>query len=703
MTMSPPDPTSASPPAVHHGRAFTVRACLLGLAGVALIAGYSDVNGLIVQSGIPLAGDHLPIMPIAIIVLLAGVWNPLFGRLWAPLRLRLGELTVVLLMMLAAAWIPGYGLLRSLPIELIRPWLIEKQSPLWVQKHTLDRIPAHLIPLQHRADDPAYARTFGDFDSGVAVSGAHMLPASAVPWHAWLPVMVYWAPLIVLFGIAMCALSAFVHRQWSKHEQLAYPLAAIYSSVLPPPGGGVPLILKSRLFWIGTIPPLILHLNNWGSMLTHGAHFPWIPEGFWAGQDIIKVLPILGKAGYNGCGFIQFAIMGIAYFVPSEVGLSMASGYMIFILTSIPIYLCTGRPMPGPDAKDVMAGSFIMYGAILIFTGRTYYGQTIRRACTRIKPDDPDQAGPWAARILLLSSLGLIVLLATCFGLDWLIATIYVAATLLFFLVVTRVVCETGIPFFQAEFDMGIAISTLLGFPALGPNPLVIITWLGTILNFDTRVSLMPFAANGLKVAETSGLRLKPLVPLVLVSIVLALGIGMVAKLWTTYAVGSPRDNYHVLNGLPATMLDTASNGLSLLDQTGRMQVAADTHGLAKSGLLGQNFAHQRDLIFMLFGAVGICAFCAARFRFAGFPLHPVVFLMWGTWPSQYLWFSFFVGWVLKRLIVTYGGPGSYHRAKPFFLGLILGETMVAGFFIVTQLCYYLITGTARGSGMGYG
>ena len=119
--------------------------------------------------------------------------------------------------------------------------------------------------------------------------------------------------------------------------------------------------------------------------------------------------------------------------------------------------------------------------------------------------------------------------------------------------------------------------------------------------------------------------------------------------------------------------------------------------------MLGDNFGHRRDLSFMLFGALGISAFCLARFRFAGFPLHPVVFLIWGTWPSQYLWFSFFVGWLLKKLVVVYGGPGYYHRGKPFFLGLILGETMVAAFFVVTQLCYYLITGSALGSGMGYG
>ena len=209
-----------------------------------------------------------------------------------------------------------------------------------------------------------------------------------VPWKAWLPIMVYWVPLFVLFAIAMCALAAqSCTDNGPNTNNWPTPWRPSTPHCCRTRVAGVPEILRTKLFWLGTIPPLILHLNNWGSaMLTHGRNFPWISESFWPGGDITHLIPILGKAGYNGCGFIQFAIMGIAYFVPSEVGLSMATGYMLFILTSIPIYLMTVSPMPGPDAKNVMAGAFIMYGAILLITGRTYYIATIRKAFTRIAP-----------------------------------------------------------------------------------------------------------------------------------------------------------------------------------------------------------------------------------------------------------------------------------------------------------------------------
>lgn len=47
-------------------------------------------------------------------------------------------------------------------------------------------------------------------------------------------------------------------------------------------------------------------------------------------------------------------------------------------------------------------------------------------------------------------------------------------------------------------------------------------------------------------------------------------------------------------------------------------------------------------------------------------PLHPIGFLMVGTFPGNVLWFSVFVGWICKVLIVRFGGASMYARAKHF-------------------------------------
>jgi hypothetical protein len=76
-------------------------------------------------------------------------------------------------------------------------------------------------------------------------------------------------------------------------------------------------------------------------------------------------------------------------------------------------------------------------------------------------------------------------------------------------------------------------------------------------------------------------------------------------------------------------------------------------------------------------------ALALLRLRFVWWPLHPIGFLMMGTFPGNHLWFSIMIGWLAKTLIVRFGGPRAFVSGKPFFLGLIVGESAAAGFWLV--------------------
>jgi len=81
----------------------------------------------------------------------------------------------------------------------------------------------------------------------------------------------------------------------------------------------------------------------------------------------------------------------------------------------------------------------------------------------------------------------------------------------------------------------------------------------------------------------------------------------------------------------------------------------------------------------------------------AAFPIHPAGFLVAVTYPMSMLWFSMFIGWLLKAPIMRYGGIKGYRQYMPFFLGLILGDCInavlwtVVGF--VTHTGYRLLPG----------
>ena len=49
------------------------------------------------------------------------------------------------------------------------------------------------------------------------------------------------------------------------------------------------------------------------------------------------------------------------------------------------------------------------------------------------------------------------------------------------------------------------------------------------------------------------------------------------------------------------------------------------------------------------------------------------------------LWSSFFFGWVIKVLVVRYGGLRIFVRLRPLFLGLVLGDCVSGSLWAIPQ------------------
>jgi hypothetical protein len=62
------------------------------------------------------------------------------------------------------------------------------------------------------------------------------------------------------------------------------------------------------------------------------------------------------------------------------------------------------------------------------------------------------------------------------------------------------------------------------------------------------------------------------------------------------------------------------------------------------------------------------------RNLFLWWPLHPAGYALAVSYAMDYFWFNFFIAWVIKGLLIRYGGMRAHNIAVPFFLGLILGD-----------------------------
>ena len=72
-----------------------------------------------------------------------------------------------------------------------------------------------------------------------------------------------------------------------------------------------------------------------------------------------------------------------------------------------------------------------------------------------------------------------------------------------------------------------------------------------------------------------------------------------------------------------------------------------------------------------------------ARQRFAWWPVHPIGFPIGANSMMNHVWFSVFLAWLIKKAILRYGGAALYKRSQAFFLGLIVGQVLCNGIWLV--------------------
>jgi len=126
------------------------------------------------------------------------------------------------------------------------------------------------------------------------------------------------------------------------------------------------------------------------------------------------------------------------------------------------------------------------------------------------------------------------------------------------------------------------------------------------------------------------------------------------------------------------------------LKADGMLEQAKEATGIDRLRLAHPN----RKFIGFLAAGFVLFAGCAVlRLRFPKWPLHPILFLVWFTYPLRKIGTSFFIGWVVKSLVVKFGGGSTYQKVKPLMIGLIAGDLTGGLVFMIVGSVYYFVTG----------
>ncbi len=668
-------------------RAVSWRSILVGLFGVLLICGLTPYNDFVLTNTF-LIGNFMPIGLLLFFVMLVMIVNAPLHRWWPGHALTSGELAVALGMVLVSSTLPSSGLMRYLPSTLVG--LNYQASSGGEYLDTLERLdlPQWIFPtragntLQEQASDPVINDFFGR-SAQVAAADGFWQSLRAVPWRAWVMPAISWGILLIgLYGAILC-LMVIVRHQWAENERLAFPLATVYSALIETPESGqaLPPLFRTRGFWLTFAAVFVLHSFN-ALFAYYPQIWPEIPLGY-SLSTLFADEPWRYMDYFAKSQRMYFVVIGFTYFLQSNVAFSLWFVYILSQLVRMQLGLFQSDLTQGME-QDQSMGATVMFALTILWIGRQHWSMVLRQMFR--PPRDNEPQGRYLPYFLagwgLLACVVLMVIWLKAAGTTVIGGVVIVLMVLMFFLVIARIVAETGLIFVQINVPLIRAFMYALNDV---PDAMAIrrpladyfyIKFFERLFTHDMREAASPFFLNALRVADLQVYnherRWKRAIPFTL-CIIAALAFGYVVSgtsmLYTEYAHASSL-------GIPE---DTPINGYGI--NATASDIYTRTREFVDNGN-GPQENHNR-LLNLGLGATITAALGALRLRFVGWPIHPVGYLLVFSYPLRTIWFSIFLGWLAKVLLVRFGGSSIYRAARPYFIGMILGEAAVAGFWLV--------------------
>jgi len=681
---------------------MTVRAVLLGTLGALVMAVWGQYVNKYVPGVQGVVRGHLPVSVFGLFIVFVLLINPLLGLVrdglrrfesgiaralagvfdW--LRLRASEIALIIAMVLVACGITDAGLMRHFPRMLVHPVIAERTQPGWQKAKLIEATPPQLL-----ADEGKYSPEVVD-NYVMAMGEKHKpIPWSAVPWDAWRGPLLLWSSLIAVVLVGVISLGVLVHRQWAVRERLRYPIVELASSVLKQDERGIPLLVRNRVFWIGLAIVLVIRISN-------GLHawFPRsieIPLQFDFSALKTQFPQFFRTTGADHLATVRLfpACIGFSFLLASEIGLSLGIANILRVIVLYTMLQLGVTMSGGVITGNILAwqnfGAFLAMGLMLMYLGRRYYWQTCKQAVTFVPQAETDSGGVWAFRTLLVCA-AVSVALMTRMGLDWPLALLSFVLIMLTYLVLARTNVEAGTFFFAPAWYFPGVVVGLFGLATLGPSIVIVLGLMMFAFVVDPFECLMPYVSNGLKISSDTGLRAGKVGAVMAVLLLLLLAVTIPTAVWADY-----NNPAQLRRGWDPTSIYNAAEAASTqLTLSGELETVRNYTTMDRLRSL------RPDRRFLTAAGVGfglLILMSVLRLRFSWWPLHPVLILALGSSALGKFCTSFFLGWCLKAGITRFGGAARYSSAKPFVLGIIVGD-LVGGFLIMaTNWVYYAVTG----------
>lgn len=591
----------------------------------------------VVKSEIVVSAIHATVLSIfynvIFILFILLLLNSLSNKLWNK-KLADGELLVIYIMLAIATGLFGIDMMTLLvPIMGHSSWFATPENE-WSEifwRH----LPEGLI-----VNDLAVLKGYYEGESSF--------------WRmdhlkAWGPPMAMWMIFIFLLFFTTMSINLILRRQWVEHERLSYPVIQL------PMEMSSSRFLKNRLMWIGFGLAFMLDLLA-------GLHalYPAVPA---LKVKWYNLAPFFNTRPWNAVGwlpihFYPFAT-GLGYMMPLGLSLSVWVFYLFWKIQLV-FASAVGWRLPGRYLEWEKAGAWLGIGLLAVWTSRKAVKSTFLKALRGNTRAESDPVGPRTALLGAIAGFVGMIIFWAYFGVNPAAFAIFMAFYLIFSLAATRMRAELGPPTHELHFiGPDKIMATAVGSKKFSPGTLsgfALLYW----TNYGYRCHPMPHQLEGFKIAEQGKLNPR----LIFRAEIWALIIGGLSTFFVLLTLfykhgataevhgGSLGPSWETYNRLSRILSNPEIPDLSLLKQMG-------------------------------FGFLLTVFLMIMRIRFLWWQLHPVGFAVASGWSISWMWFSIFLGWLCKWIILRSGGLKVHRKAVPLFLGMILGQMTIGSIWSI--------------------
>lgn len=624
-----------------------LRAMLAGCLCCSLIAVGLPFAEFVIQGSRLGLSSSTPAAFFLLFILLVFV-QPLLGTIRRSWLFNRAELLLLTAMMMLATAIPSRGFTGvTLPALSSLHYYASPENG-WSEK-LLPYIPRWMI-----VQDPTAIK---DFYEGMPTT-------RSIPWAPWLLPIGWWLLLILSLYVVLVCSMIILRRQWMDHERLVYPLMQVPLGMIEDDAKSSRFkpFLKNPLMWIGFAVPFILNSIN-----SFSHYFEFINR-----IDLNFSLHIARESVTIPIR-LNYLMMGLAYFINTGISFSLWFFYLLAkvqeaTFSTLGIYsseqldaFSHAGPTTGILSHQVM-GAMLVLVILGLWTGRNHL-KSLWHQVWNGSSNNTKIPELMAYRPAVFGLLAGLITMATWLWISGLPAwavLVFLLITFSIFLALTRVIVEAGLSSAVEGLSGAGCLVSGIGSSALGPAGTMALgftlVWAGDLLVF-----MMAPCANCIRLLH----EIKQHRRRILLMLGIAIIISLLGSIYTTLHLGY---RYGALN-----LHRQYFSGL----------FAFEPFRFAERFIENPTGPFWPGWFWTGIGATIMALLTLARQHFIWWPLHPIGYVVSGTWILNSIWFNIFLAWLIKTAILTYVGPAGYRHTRWFFLGMILGQFVSGGFWLV--------------------